>query len=103
MLKEIEDDLALQRKKLKQNKSKRKALKKENLNADDFINLEKKLTQESYNDQFFYKELVAYYEQKVDEKRTKLAKIEEEISTLKKKEKPLLLFYSKHCSKNFNF
>ncbi|WP_435414312.1 pseudouridine synthase [Polaribacter aestuariivivens] len=101
--KAIEDDLALQRKKLKQNKTKRKALKKENINADDFINLEKKLTQESYNDQFFYKELVAYYEQKVDEKRTKLAKIEEEISTLKKLRKTTSAFLQQTLFEKFQF
>ncbi|TMM29972.1 RluA family pseudouridine synthase [Polaribacter aestuariivivens] len=101
--KAIEDDLALQRKKLKQNKTKRKALKKENINADDFINLEKKLTQESYNDQFFYKELVAYYKQKIDEKRTKLAKIEEEISTLKKLRKTTSAFLQQTLFEKFQF
>ncbi|WP_228454832.1 RluA family pseudouridine synthase [Polaribacter haliotis] len=101
--KEIEDDLALQRKKLKLNKSKRKALKKENINADDFKNLEKKLTQESYNDQFFYKELVEYYNAKIDKKRTNLINIEANISTLKKLRKTTSAFLQQTLFEKFQF
>ncbi|QTE24374.1 RluA family pseudouridine synthase [Polaribacter cellanae] len=101
--KEIEEDLALQRKNLKRNKTKRKAQKKENINTDDFKKLERKLTQQSYNDQFFYKELVEYYNAKIDKKRTKLINLEEEISTLKKLRKTTSAFLQQTLFEKFQF
>ena len=88
--KSIDDNLALVRKKMKINKADRKARKKEGqatLNETDFNILNKKLVQESFNDQFFYKELVEYYEDKIAKKRQELAVFEDEIASLKKQRK----------------
>ncbi|QVY64202.1 RluA family pseudouridine synthase [Polaribacter sp. Q13] len=88
--KEIETDLVLERKKLKLQKKDRKARKttgQSNLNEVDFNALNKKLVQESFNDQFYYKELVAYYEDKITKKRTELALFEDKIASLKKDRK----------------
>jgi tRNA pseudouridine32 synthase/23S rRNA pseudouridine746 synthase len=55
----IEEDLKLQRKKMKAYRAERKIRKKNSasiLHEVDFEKLIKKLEQESYNDQFFYKE-----------------------------------------------
>ena len=68
--KEIEEDLALQRRKMKRSQKKRKLRKNEafqNLAAKDFAILTTKLAQESFNDQFFYKELLAYYTHQTDQ------------------------------------
>jgi tRNA pseudouridine32 synthase/23S rRNA pseudouridine746 synthase len=72
MKKIIEDDLAFQRKKMKSSKLERRFRKKNeglNLDSEQFEVLTKQLVQESFNDQFFYKELQEYYEGKI-EKRT---------------------------------
>ena len=73
--KKIEDDLALQRKKMAISKKERKLRKREagkTLTAEALEKLSQKLEQESFNDQFFYKELVAYYIQKEAENRREL-------------------------------
>ncbi|MCH3883424.1 RluA family pseudouridine synthase [Tenacibaculum aquimarinum] len=82
----ISEDLAQQRKKMKLSKKDRKLRKKNaqaTLNDSDLNNLIKKLTQESYNDQFFYKELVEYYDQKIEKSKLELINFEEEIASLK--------------------
>jgi tRNA pseudouridine32 synthase/23S rRNA pseudouridine746 synthase len=88
--KNIDENLALARKKLKLNRADRKARKKEGqttLSESDFNILNKKLVQESFNDQFFYKELVEYYDDKIAKKRQELAVFEDEIAALKKQRK----------------
>ena len=83
----IEEDLAFQRKKMKILKSERKNRKKtlvNHLSEIDFQILCNKLAQESFNDQFFYKELKEYYESDLHEKLRKLAHFEEKIAFLKK-------------------
>jgi tRNA pseudouridine32 synthase / 23S rRNA pseudouridine746 synthase len=84
---DIEEDLAFQRKKMKILKSERKNRKKtlvNHLSEIDFQILCNKLAQESFNDQFFYKELKEYYESDLHEKLRKLAHFEEKIAFLKK-------------------
>ncbi|WP_166387883.1 RluA family pseudouridine synthase [Polaribacter sp. 11A2H] len=88
--KEIEEDLTQERKKLKLQKKDRKSRKtngQATLNEVDFNNLYKVLVQESFNDQFYYKELVEYYEDKIAKKRTELALFEDKIAALKKDRK----------------
>jgi tRNA pseudouridine32 synthase/23S rRNA pseudouridine746 synthase len=88
--KNIDENLALARKKLKLNKADRKARKKEGqavLNEADFNALNKKLVQESFNDQFFYKEFHEYYEDKIAKKKEELAVYEDKIASLKKQRK----------------
>jgi tRNA pseudouridine32 synthase/23S rRNA pseudouridine746 synthase len=88
--KEIEEDLVLERKKLKLQKKDRKTRKtngQATLNEKDFNNLNKVLVQESFNDQFYYKELVEYYEDKIVKKRTELILFEDKIAALKKDRK----------------
>ncbi|QXP64041.1 RluA family pseudouridine synthase [Polaribacter sp. HaHaR_3_91] len=88
--KEIEEDLVLERKKLKLQKKDRKRRKtngQATLNEKDFNNLNKVLVQESFNDQFYYKELVEYYEDKIAKKRTELILFEDKIAALKKDRK----------------
>jgi tRNA pseudouridine32 synthase/23S rRNA pseudouridine746 synthase len=80
--KKIEEDLAAQRKKMKTSKLSRRLQKKEakaNLDAANFNILNKKLIQESYNDQFYYKELQEYYSYKIEESKTLLADFEKKI------------------------
>ncbi|MFY9242186.1 MAG: pseudouridine synthase [Polaribacter sp.] len=84
---EIAEDLELQRKKMKLSKNNRKQRKKNAaslLSDKDFEKFTQKLTQESYNDQFFYKELVEYYQSKIDKIQNKLTPFEDKILTLKK-------------------
>ena len=83
--KKIEEDLAAQRKKMKTSKLSRRLQKKEaesNLDATNFNILNKKLIQESYNDQFYYKELQEYYFYKIEESKTLLAHFENKIMGL---------------------
>lgn len=83
--KKIEEDLAAQRKKMKTSKLSRRLQKKEasaNLDAANFNILNKKLIQESYNDQFYYKELQEYYSYKIEESKTLLAHFENKIIDL---------------------
>ena len=83
--KEIEEDLATQRKKMKTSKLARRLRKKEantNLDETNFDIFNKKLTQESYNDQFFFKELQEYYSYKVEENNNLLADLENKITSL---------------------
>ncbi|WP_158839325.1 RluA family pseudouridine synthase [Polaribacter sp. L3A8] len=87
---EIEDDLMLERRKMKLQKKNRKTKKTNGLatlNEADFNVLNKTLVQESFNNQFYYKELVEYYEDKIAKKRTELILFEDKISSLKKERK----------------
>ena len=88
--KSINDDLEKEKEKLKRYKKERKARKKtgkSTLNKSDFKLLEKKLIQESFNNQFYYKELEEYYKNKVAKKRKELAAFEDEIGSIKKERK----------------
>ncbi|WP_087521721.1 RluA family pseudouridine synthase [Polaribacter sp. SA4-12] len=88
--KSIDDDLALVRKKMKLNKADRKARKQHGqatLSEPEFNLLNTKLVQESFNDQFFYKELHEYYEDKIAKKRQELTVFEDGIASLKKQRK----------------
>ena len=88
--KEIEDDLAFQRKKMKSLKSERKAIKKnaeKSLSKLEFDKLTKKLMQESYNNQFFMKELQEYYQDKLSKVCSNYLLLKDEISALKKSRK----------------
>ena len=104
--KKIEDDLALQRKKMAISKKERKLRKKEarkNLTNDAFEKLSQKLEQESFNDQFFYKELVAYYIQKEEKNRSELTTFEEQIAALKKARKEASALLQKTLFEKFDF
>ena len=88
--KSINDDLEKEKEKIKRYKKERKARKKtgkSTLNKSDFKLLEKKLIQESFNNQFYYKELEEYYKNKVARKRKELAAFEDEIASIKKERK----------------
>ena len=85
--KEIEVSLAFERKKMKNSKKDRKIRKIEgaqNLDKFSLDILSKKLKQESFNDQFFYKELLAYYQLKIDKDKIKVRSFSERIVSLKK-------------------
>ncbi len=102
----IDADLKEQRKKMKQNKAKRKAIKnaKETLlNTSDFKLLSQKLKQESYNDQFFYKELHEYYQVKIDKIAQILEVFEKEIKTLKERRKEKSNYLQETLFKNYAF
>ena len=88
--KEIEDDLAFQRKRMKLSRTDRKAQKKKAiavLSAVEFQQFTKKLTQESYNNQFFLKELQAYYQAKFELISTDFLSFEAKITALKQARK----------------
>jgi tRNA pseudouridine32 synthase/23S rRNA pseudouridine746 synthase len=104
--KEIEQDLELQRKKMKLAKKNRKHRKQEglkNLTETAFLELSKKLTQESFNNQFFYKELVEYYEQKNHVEKQKLINLEDKIYRLKEKRKEISADLQKTLFDKFQF
>lgn len=84
--KEITDDLEYQRKKMKLAKSERKIRKKKALSTFseiEFKVLTKQLEQESFNNQFFYKELQEYYISKTKKSSKELISIEQKITALK--------------------
>ena len=88
--KTIADNLENQRKKMKIAKVDRKLRKKNAISILDdvaFKTLTKKLMQESYNDQFLYKELVEYYDAKIDKNSKELISFEDKIIALKKERK----------------
>ena len=86
----IAEDLESQRKKMKLSKSDRKLRKKKSnsvLSELEVKNLTKELMQESYNDQFFYKELLEYYETKSKKEGKEVLVFENKIALLKKERK----------------
>jgi tRNA pseudouridine32 synthase/23S rRNA pseudouridine746 synthase len=89
-LKVIAEDLGFQRKKMKLSKIDRKTRKKNallTLNEKEVIPFIHKLEQESFNDQFFYKELIIYYDTKIEKSKKELIIFEAQIATLKKERK----------------
>jgi tRNA pseudouridine32 synthase/23S rRNA pseudouridine746 synthase len=90
IIKNIEINLSLEKRKLNVKKVERKARKKigkSTLRNSDYDSLNKKLIQESFNDQFYYKELQEYYEEKIDKKRAEVTVYEEKIASLIKQRK----------------
>ncbi len=88
--KTISESLENQRKKMKAAKIERKLSKKNAvaiLGDLEFKNLTKKLMQESYNDQFLYKELHEYYDSKIKKNGKELTVLEDKITALKKERK----------------
>ena len=88
--KRITEDLRIQRQKMKVQKSERKVRKNNSvssLNDVDFKKLSKKIEQESYNDQFFYKELKEYYNSKIKKIDDELSFFKNKITLLKKERK----------------
>lgn len=86
-IKNITDNLILEKEKLKLRKKDRKARKKigdTTLQEVALINLKQQLSQESFNDQFYYKELLEYCETKIENKKAELNIFETEIDQLKK-------------------
>ncbi len=105
-IQQIEDDLAFQRKKMKIAKNERKIRKKNaasTFNESDFAILIKKLEQESFNDQFFYKELKEYYENDIQKQSEKLAFFEDKIKTLKKERIKKSNFLQQTLFENYAF
>ena len=87
---EIDTDLEVQRKKMKVSKQNRKLQKKSaalTFNEIDFKNLTEKLKQESYNEQFFYRELQEYYQIKLNKVAQNLKIYNDKIDLLKKQRK----------------
>jgi tRNA pseudouridine32 synthase/23S rRNA pseudouridine746 synthase len=90
--KKIENDLAFQRKKMKLSKQERKIRKRNaqtELNQQEFKKFNETLIQESFNQQFFYKELVEYYENKIEKSNQQLKDFENKITTLKQNRKSI--------------
>jgi tRNA pseudouridine32 synthase/23S rRNA pseudouridine746 synthase len=86
----IQTDLAFQRNRMKLAKRARKSEKKAAiglLNDLEFKNLTQKLTQESYNNQFFIKELQEYYQAKIKKISEEFTLFEDKITSLKKERK----------------
>ncbi|WP_298782361.1 RluA family pseudouridine synthase [uncultured Polaribacter sp.] len=90
--KTIDEDLAFQRKKMKLSKQNRKIRKRtaeKELSLKDFEILNKTLIQESFNQQFFYKELLEYYDNKIKKSNQQLIDFENKISELKQRRKKI--------------
>ena len=86
----IQTDLSFQRNRMKRAKSDRKSQKKKAitlLNDLEFEKLTKKLTQESYNNQFFLKELQEYYQAKIEKINLEFKVFEDKIIALKRERK----------------
>ena len=86
----IQTDLSFQRSRMKRAKSDRKSQKKKAitlLNDLEFEKLTKKLTQESYNNQFFIKELQEYYQAKIEKINLEFKVFEDKIIALKRERK----------------
>ena len=86
----IQTDLSFQRNRMNRAKSDRKSQKKKAitlLNDLEFEELTKKLTQESYNNQFFIKELQEYYQAKIEKINLEFKVFEDKIIALKKERK----------------
>ena len=86
----IQTDLAFQRNRMKLAKRARKSERKAAiglLNDLEFKNLTQKLTQESYNNQFFIKELQEYYQAKIKKISKEFKLFEDKITSLKKERK----------------
>ena len=86
----IQTDLSFQRNRMKRAKSDRKSQKKKAitlLNDLEFEELTKKLTQESYNNQFFIKELQEYYQAKIEKINLEFKVFEDKIIALKRERK----------------
>ena len=86
----IQTDLSFQRSRMKRAKSDRKSQKKKAitlLNDLEFEELTKKLTQESYNNQFFIKELQEYYQAKIEKINLEFKVFEDKIIALKRERK----------------
>ena len=86
----IQTDLSFQRSRMKRAKSDRKSQKKRAitlLNDLEFEKLTKKLTQESYNNQFFIKELQEYYQAKIEKINLEFKVFEDKIIALKRERK----------------
>ena len=103
---EIEKDLTAQRKKMKLSKKNRKHRKEKgllNLNEDAHKKLIQKLKQESYNDQFFYKELQEYYHLKIEKTSRKLMDFESQIEILQIKRKEKSNYLQQTLFENYTF
>lgn len=106
LTKTIEDDLELQRKKMKANKVGRKLRKKDakkTLSEKDFERFTKRLAQESFNDQFFYRELQEYYDNKIEKNKNQLIELETQISNLKKLRKETSIDLQKALFEKYQF
>ncbi len=106
LTKAIDTDLALQRKKMKLFKADRKTRKKQGfatLNEKDFKKLVLQLQQESYNQQFFYKELQEYYYSKIDKIQKQLSVFEDKIKALKKQRKEISNYLQQTLFENYAF
>ncbi len=105
-LQDINQDLSFEKEKLKLQKKDRKFRKqigKATLNKVELNTLNKKLVQESFNNQFYIKELQEYYDDKLDKIRVKLTLFEEEISSLKSKRKEISNHLQQTLFKNYSF
>ena len=90
--KHIEEDVAIQKKKMKLSKLARRLQKKEaskNFNEKKFETLTKKLTQESFNDQFYFRELQEYYDHKIKKIKSKVSEFEDKIKQYTQKRKEI--------------
>ena len=88
----IEDDLAIQKKKMQLSKLARRHQKKEAskiLDEKKFETLTKKLTQESFNDQFYFRELQQYYNHKINKTKSKVLEFEDQIKQYTQKRKEI--------------
>jgi len=104
--KTISESLENQRKKMKAAKVERK-LSKKNAVAIlvdlEYKSLTKRLMQESYNDQFLYKELLEYYHSKITKNGKELTALEDEITALKKERKEKSNFLQQTLFRKYAF
>jgi tRNA pseudouridine32 synthase/23S rRNA pseudouridine746 synthase len=104
--KSIEDDLAIQRKKMKASKLSRRIRKNnaaQTLELEKFEILTKQLAQESFKDQFFYEELQAYYINKIEKSKQPLAYFDNRMAGLKNRRKETAAMLQKRLFEQYQF
>lgn len=98
------ENLAKEKEKLKARKKKRKSIKKNtDTNSENYSLLIKKLKQESFNDQFYLKELTKYLETKINNQLEKTKPFSEQLEKLKKERKKKSNYLQETLFENYQF
>ena len=98
------EDLTKEKEKLKARKKERKSLKKNtDINSEEYSLLIKKQKQESFNDQFYIKELAEYLEGKINKQFLKAKPFTEKLERLKKARKQKSNYLQETLFENYQF
>ncbi len=102
----ITTDLAREKQRLKQakkNRKKERELGKNNLSQQKYKLLEAKLSDESVKNSFYYRELIVYYESKIEKTKSLLSPYENRLKELKRERKEISLKLQNKIFDSYNF